>query len=164
MCVGVRPALPETVWEDAMLRMLQNFKGNNNCKSQGSKQCANTALETELAEMWTQTEASGLCFLKALHSPCSPATLSTAPGVWGLRVCMCVRVCFLPEQRKVLPGCRLYVRKHSMRAGPGWPREQVCAATPSRIHGPVFLCSERDLPYSPVSAGICKKNSPHLFR
>ena len=49
MCLEVRRALPETVREDAMLRMLQNFKGNN-CESQGSKQCANAALETELAE------------------------------------------------------------------------------------------------------------------
>lgn len=51
MCLEVRRALPETVQEDAMLRMLQNFKGNNNYKGQGSKQCANAALETELAEM-----------------------------------------------------------------------------------------------------------------
>ena len=49
MCLEVRRALPETVREDTMLRMLQNFKSNN-CKSQGSKQCANAALETELAE------------------------------------------------------------------------------------------------------------------
>lgn len=51
MCLEVRRALPETVQEDAMLRMLQNFKGNNSYKGQGSKQCANAALETELAEM-----------------------------------------------------------------------------------------------------------------
>ena len=109
--------------------------------------------------------------LKVLCSPHLPPPPASTGTVWCdgpqqplvSRDFICVLVCFLLEQKKMLSGCRLLCSQtEHMSQTRRAPRAGVLGPFPAKFKGLSSLCCKRDLSYSPVLAYICK-NSLHVF-